>query len=130
MASKQQLKEANYVHYDDYKEGRNHCGFGCDYSKVIRDDITDEKYRYCTKLQMYVGDYDLCKYYNDEEMMGLITQMANFIQEEDEVVLDLIQKENEMESNPIQKVEVKKKNHWITILIIICICVFIYIRMK
>ena len=118
MASKQQLKEANYVHYNDYKEGRKTCGlFSCDYSKVVKDDITGEEYRYCTKLQMYVGDYDLCKYYNDKAKTDLLVELANLIQEE-----------NEITSKPKQ--ETKKKNYWIAILIIVCICVFIYIRMK
>lgn len=123
MASKEQLKEANYVHRGDdgkYIEELGQCGFSpCDHSKIIKDDVTDEEYRYCMKLQMPVDDYDSCKYHSDERFMGLIGQMSNLLKEEN----DAKTRQNEKQS------ENKKKSHWMLILLIfIGILIYMFIK--
>ena len=122
MASKQQLKEANYVHRGDdgqYIEGLGQCSFSpCDHSKIIKDDRTGEEYRYCMKLQMPVDSYDSCKYHSEERWMSLVGDMANLLKEE-----------NETKKNQEQK-NIEKRNNWIIIPIIIFIGVLVYILIK
>lgn len=124
MASKQELKEANYVHRGDngkYIEELGQCNFSpCDHSKIIKDDVTNEEYRYCIKLQMPVDDYDSCKYHSEERWISLMGQMANLFKEEDEARARKSQKQLEM----------KKKSHWMPILLIIFIVILIYVWIK
>lgn len=118
MASKQLLKEANYIHRGEngeYIEGLGQCSFSpCDYSKIIKDNTTGMEYRYCTKLQIPVDSYDSCKYHSEKEWTSLVGQMANLLQHEDE----------------IKRTQKQSKKHWILIPIIICICICIYLLIK
>lgn len=125
MDSQQRLKEANYVHRGEdgeYIKEFGQCGLSpCDYSKMIRDNKTGREYRYCTKLQIPVDEYDSCKYHSDEEFMGLVGQMSN-----------LLQKENKTKgrANQRQTPAKHKKKYILPIFAILCFAVLLYILMK
>ena len=117
MASKKQLEEAKYIHRGDagkYIEGLGQCSFSpCDHSKIVIDDKTGEEYRYCMKLQMPVDSYDSCKYHSEERWIGLVGQMSNLLQEENNIKSTFEKKSN-------------KKSHKVFFIFVIIICVLIY----
>ncbi len=57
MKVEKRLKDAGYVKREDYFD--NECCH-CAYKKRIDDDT-----RYCTKLNIYVGESDVCNYFCD-----------------------------------------------------------------
>lgn len=86
MATDRQIKEAQYVHRGDdgdYLDEIGQCGFTCDYSKIVKDDKTGKNYRYCTKLQMQVFDYDSCKFFCNDEQVSLLGQLSSMLTRSD-----------------------------------------------
>ena len=81
MATQNELKAAQYIHRGDNGhriEGLGQCGFlPCNYSKII--DNTDsggDCYRYCTKLNQRVSEYDSCKFHCEDESAALLQEFA------------------------------------------------------
>ena len=76
MASNQQLKEAEYIHRSEDAQLDDEvqvCGsLPCNYYE-IRENGTENSYRYCNKHGIRVGYYDSCKYYDNSYYLGLIS---------------------------------------------------------
>lgn len=119
MATKQELMEANYVHPDveEYKYGVEYCGLSpCDHSKMIKDERTGEKHRYCMKLQMPVEEYDFCKYHSDKEWAKLIGEMGSLLQIQDEAIKAGKRK--------------KRQKYWMIASILVVLAVLVYALIK
>lgn len=119
MATKRELMEANYVHPDveEYNSDINLCGLPpCDHSKMIKDEKTGEKHRYCMKLQIPVEEYDFCKYHSDEEWTKLIGEMGSLLQIQDEAIKAGKRR--------------KRQKYWMIASILVVLAVLVYALIK
>ena len=77
MQNKVTLKQAEFIQQGDHGKylGDNcHCGFlACDHSKLVINPATNKKDRFCMKLQIFVSDYDGCKYHSHKKMSSLLS---------------------------------------------------------
>lgn len=75
MATAEQLMQAQYIRRGDsgpMPEGHC-CGLPipCSHVRVIESE-EEPNYYFCDLLKMRVADYDSCKYYSDEDFVGLM----------------------------------------------------------
>lgn len=118
MTQNEQLAEAKYIHRGDDGELLEHqCGFGCDYSYLVNRD-SPGCYRMCKKLNIRVGDYDTCKYYDDKEYTALIAQFAK-------LSLGIEEPKTEFEANSEQS-----KNRSVILFIVIAVLVGVFLYWK